>query len=627
MEGAFAFAGRRIALVAVSSLVIAAGATVADILLRNFFRTSLFGLNEYITLLVAITATTCLPFGLFAGAALKIDLVSGRLPDHWRTILNYLGNLLGAVLFMILAVSVWHHAANFGATNQTTVMTGLPLEPFFKVMSGAIFFGGVAFAVRAIADFHAILATTRTAVLAGVAVTLAVCVLVLTLLGVFGVDFLAGLTPSSPVLLASVIVAALFLLVLLAVPVGVAMGLAGLIGSAMLFDTKSATTLMGSEVSGFVVQESLSVLPFFLLMGAFAGIAGIGTDLYKLGQALLGHFRGGLAYASILACAGFGTLTGSSIATQMTIGRIAMKEMQDRDYSPALVSGTIAAGGTLGQLIPPSSALILFAIMTEESIGQLFIGAVIPGLLAVALYMLTILAWVTLRPGDIAIAPRGSFREVAVAAQGAWSVLVVLGLVLGGIYFGFFTDLEAGAVGTIGTFLIALVRGKLNVNGFWRTIGDATMSLAMIYSLLIGVTLLTFFFGVSGLPEAFVSFLNGFGLSPLGVILVLVMTYLVLGTVMDGFSMMLITIPIFVPIVHSLGYDPIWWGIMTLVCMEAGQISPPFGINIFVISSLDPRIRLGTVYAGCTPFFAATLIKIALLILFPALVTWLPGSM
>lgn len=301
--------------------------------------------------------------------------------------------------------------------------------------------------------------------------------------------------------------------------------------------------------------------------------------------------------------------------------------MQRHKYSTALSAGSVAAGGTLGQLIPPSSALILYAILTEQSVGRLFVGAIIPGVLAVILYMGSITVWLWLRPQDAQKHPRSSLREIAVAARGSWSVLLLLGAVLGGIYGGIFTDLEAGSVGAAGAFLIALGRGRLTRATFWKTIGDSTGSLAMIYSLIFGVIMLSFFFGISGVPQAFTAFINGLNLSPMGVVLALVCCYIVLGTVMDPFAMMVITIPFFVPLVTGLGYDPIWWGIVTIICMEAGMISPPFGLNMFVIASLDRTIPMSTVYRGSWPFFASTLVKIGLLLAVPSLVTWLPSTM
>lgn len=292
---------------------------------------------------------------------------------------------------------------------------------------------------------------------------------------------------------------------------------------------------------------------------------------------------------------------------------------------PELAAGSVAAGGILGQLIPPSSALILFAVLTEQSVGALFIGAVIPGLLATLLYMTAVTVWLMINPSAAARTRRADLRELAAATRASWSVLLLIGLVLGGIYGGFFTELEAGAVGAVGGFVIAVARGKLSGGVFWPAMANATRALSMMYSLIFGVTALSFFFGIAGLPQAFVAWVETLGLSPLGVILCLVAVYLVLGTAMDAFAMMMITIPIFVPLVESLGFDPVWWGIMTLICMEAGQISPPFGLNIFVINAIDDRISIGKVYRGVLPFFGSSVVKIALLIAFPALVTWLPS--
>jgi tripartite ATP-independent transporter DctM subunit len=589
VEAIYAFLARRIALLATCSLLLVAVSTVVDIVMRDFFHATLIGLNEVSALLVAVAAATCLPAGLSAGAALQVDLISGRMSDRSRNWLQVLASALGSLFWAFMAWRVWSTAGVMAESNQTTLMTGIPVAPFFRVMAIALGFGSFAMLLQLVRHVAGVLSGLRSALIL-LAGFLVLAQMSLVLADVIGPGVYRLLNTASPVALAGLVFFALWFLIILTVPIGAALGFAGLVGTAALMGAPTALSVMGTETTSFVTQDSLSVLPLFLLMGAFASVAGIGTDLYRLSNALVGHVRGGLAYASILACAGFGTVTGSSIATQMTIGRIAMKEMRDRNYSTELASGAIAAGGTLGQLLPPSSALILYAVLTQQSVGQLFMGAVVPGLLATCLYLLTLTVWLRLRPQDAPIGTRSSARELVEAAKGAWSVLVLLGLVLGGIYLGFFSELEAGAVGAVGAFLIAAVRGKLNPDSFWKTMGQSTHSLATIYSLLFGVTILTFFFGVSGVPQAFLSYLTGLGLPPMGVVVVLVVCYLMLGTFMDGFAIMLITIPIFVPAVHALGFSPIWWGIMTLVCMEAGQISPPFGLNIFIISSLDPSI-------------------------------------
>ncbi len=619
---------RRVASVAVAAILVIAFANVVDIVLRNLFRTSLYGLNEINAYLVAVAAATCLPYGLHVGASITIHALESRAPDRLRGLIAVFVAEMSLIFVGLIAWRVWTVAEGMARNGQTTIMTDLPTAPFIYAMAAAL---AVAALVTLFKLVEAVLTCARTGgapmLVSALAVTVLVGWALLALLGILSPVPFRGLAPTNRLALAALVFAGMWVLILISVPIGIAMGLAGIIGTAALMRSSVSLNVLGSEITAFVTKDSLSVLPLFLLMGSFATVAGIGSDLYRFAYALVGHIRGGLAHASILACAAFGTLTGSSVATQMSIGRIALGEMRARNYSTELAAGSIAAGGTLGQLIPPSSALILYAVLAEESVGQLFMGAVIPGILATALYMGAVAVWLFFFPRHAEPGPKASSAELFAAAKGAWSVLLLLGVVLGGIYAGFFTELEAGAVGAAGAFLIAVARGKMNPGAFWQTMADTTRTLAMMYSLIFGVTMLTFFFGVSQVPQAFLTFVEGLGLSPLGVVVALVIIYLILGTAMDAFAMMVITIPIFVPLVTSLGWDPIWWGLVTIMCVEAGMISPPFGLNIFVISALDKRIPLSTVYRGCWPFFASAVVKIALLIAFPALVTWLPGTM
>lgn len=619
---------QRFALLAVVAILLVAILTCADIVGRSFFSASIYGLNEITALLVAVAVSACLPFALARGGTLSIDVLTSRFTTSAQSWLAIISALTIVCFMGLLSWRVGVTAMDMVRMNETTMLTGMPRAPFFFAMAIAF---GIAAAV--------VLTVTLAALACQIAQSRGSSVLWLVL-GVLPVialwASLAGFIPSTPLTailpraalpLALVLMAALWAMILLSIPIGVGMGTVGLVGTVAMLGSGPALSVFGSEISGFVTKDGLSVLPLFLMMGAFAGVAGIGKDLYNLSNALIGHVRGGLAHASILACAGFGTLSGSSIATQMSIGKIALGEMRARNYSSELASGAIAAGGTLGQLIPPSSALILYAILAQQSVGRLFVGAVIPGLLATFLYMAVVAVWLWINPRHAERSEFQGFAAIARAFAGAWSVILLLTLVLGGIFTGLFTELEAGAVGAAGAFLIALARGRINRATFWSTMGEMTGSLAMIYSLIFGVVMLSFFFGVSGLPGAFIGFIQDVGLSPFATVLALILCYLVLGTVMDSFAMMMVTIPIFTPVVIALGYDPIWWGLMTIICMEAGMISPPFGLNMFIITSLDETIPIRTVYRGTWPFFASTVVKIALLVAFPALVTWLPGTM
>lgn len=619
---------RRVASIAVAAVLLIAFANVLDIVLRNVFDKSLFGLNEINAYLVAIAAATCLPYGLHVGAALAINAVSNKASPQGRVVLALLSASITTIFCGLLGWRILDVGLDMARKNQTTIMTDIPTAPFVVAMALALMVAAVVMSIKVFEQLRAGYQSEHKALWASVTILSAATLwALLSLLGVLPTAPFKVLAPSNPLVLALVAFGAMWVLIVLSVPIGIAMGMTGIVGTATLLRNDLSLEILGSEVTGFVLQDSLSVLPLFLLMGAFATVAGIGSDLYRFAYALVGHVKGGLAHASILACAAFGTLTGSSVATQMSIGRIALFEMRDRKYSTELSAGAIAAGGTLGQLIPPSSALILYAIMAEESVGQLFIGAIFPGILATAMYMGAVMVWLWIAPKHAVPGPKSPTSELIAAAKQAWSVLALLGVVLGGIYFGLFTELEAGSVGAAGAFLIALWRGKLNLSSFWNTMAETTRTLAMMYTLIFGVTMLSFFFGISGVPDAFIDWVTGLGLTPMGIILGLILCYLILGTAMDAMAMMVITIPIFVPLVESLGFDPIWWGVMTIMCVEAGMISPPFGLNIFVISALDPKIPISTIYKGCWPFFASSVFKIILLILFPAIVTFLPSTM
>jgi C4-dicarboxylate transporter, DctM subunit len=326
-------------------------------------------------------------------------------------------------------------------------------------------------------------------------------------------------------------------------------------------------------------------------------------------------------------CAGFGAVTGSSLATVATFGRIALPQMKAAGYAPALSSGTVAAGGTLGALIPPSAPIILFALLTEASIGQLFVAAIVPGLLAVVFYLGTIALVVRLNPEAAPVRESRAPGERRAALAKSGPVMLLFGAVIGGLYTGVFTATESAAVGAIGAFLVALWRGKLNRRQILSVMGETTSITAMIYMLIFGALTFSFFIGVSQLPETLTRMIAGLDLAPLAIIALLLVAYLLLGSVMDSFAVMIITVPIVTPLILGAGYDLVWWGIVMLVVVETGLITPPFGINLFVIRSVQPDVSLMTVFRGVLPFVLSDFLRLALLVLFPVLVMWLPTTM
>ncbi|HKW54905.1 MAG TPA: TRAP transporter large permease, partial [Stellaceae bacterium] len=390
-----------------------------------------------------------------------------------------------------------------------------------------------------------------------------------------------------------------------------------------------ALSVLGNETAQFLTNEQVAVVPMFLMMGSFAVVAGMAEDIYDLAHALLAPLRGGLALATIGGCGGFGALTGSSLATVATIGRIALPEMSARGYSPTLTSGCIAAGGTLGALVPPSIPLIFYAFLTETSIGQLFIAAMLPAALAIALYMTAVSISVRVSPN---IAPPAAARidwaQVGKATRKAWGALLLFALVLGGIYGGVFTETEAAAVGAAGAFAFALARGRMNRESFARVMGETTATTALLYLIIFGVLVFSFSMGVTGLPQRMTGFFQDLHWPPLAVLFLLLAMYIALGCIMDSNTVMFVTIPIVSPLVASMGYDLVWWGVVNLVVLETGLITPPFGIHLFVLKGLvGADVPLTRVYRGVMPFVLADFAKLALLVLFPALALWLPSTM
>ncbi len=419
--------------------------------------------------------------------------------------------------------------------------------------------------------------------------------------------------------------AGMFALILLHVPLGVAMGIAGVIGFGVLASFKPAFTLLASETASVFSSSDLATIPLFIMMGGFASAAGLSEDLYRMAYALVGHRRGGLAMATIGGCAGFGAVCGSSIATTATFGRVALPPMLARGYSPGFASGTVAAGGTLGILVPPSIIMVIYAVLAEQLIITLYVAAIVPSILAIGLHFAAIAAYTRLRPGD---APAGErlpwterFREIG----RGWAVMLLILIVLGGISFGVFTALEGAAVGAALAFFFALLRRSLNAKTFKRTLIDVASTTAMIYVIIIGASLFGYFVAISHAPEAMIKAITGTGLSIPVILFLLMLMYLVLGAVFDEVAAMVITLPFVLPLIMSWGFDPVWWGIINVVIIELGMLIPPIGMNVFVIHGLAPQVPLTAIYRGVTPYIVSNLLRLAILLSFPVLCLWLPA--
>ena len=424
--------------------------------------------------------------------------------------------------------------------------------------------------------------------------------------------------------------AALVALIAIRIPIAYTMILVGGGGLMILNDPKIfLAQLKNLAYSQFSIYD-LSVLPMFVLMGNLASRAGLSTDLFRAANAWLGWMRGGVAMSAIAACAGFGAVCGSSLATASTMGQVALPELRRYRYSPTLATGTLAAGGVLGILIPPSVVLVVYGIVVEASIVQLFIAAFIPGLIAVVFFLITIAIYVRVKPDSGPAGERVSRREFVEATVRVAPVAVIFGMVIGGIYFGFFNPTPAAAVGVFLVLVVGLVRGGLGWKGARQALLDTAGTSGMIYLILLGAQLLNIFMARGGVPQAAASMMAHSGLSPMMILWLLLFALIVLGCLMDSLSMILLAIPFFWPVISGLDFGmsvddlKIWFGILALIVVELGLITPPVGMNVFVINSLARDVPMADTFRGVMPFFVAEMVRVTILVFVPSLSLWLP---
>ena len=419
----------------------------------------------------------------------------------------------------------------------------------------------------------------------------------------------------------------LLALLILRIPVAFAMFAVGFVGIAVLNGLPSAMSLLASETFTLASSAELVVVPLFILMGNVASATGMSGRLYDAAYAIIDSVKGGLASATIIGCGGFAALSGSSVASALTMGKVSLAEMARFNYDPRLSTGAVAAGGTLGILIPPSTGFVIYAILTQQSIGRLFLAGVLPGLLLLSFFVLliTVLCW--LRPALGPAGPDTTLQEKTRAFAGAIPILGVILLTIGGIYTGIFSPVEAAAVGAALMIVLGALVRKLTLATLWQAARDSVVTTATVMLILISAHLLNPFLALSHIPQALGAFLNGLDLSDLMVLSLILACYLVLGCFIEGFAMLVLTMPIFFPVITQLGFDPIWFGVLVVVTLEMGLISPPVGVNVFIVKSVARDVPLGDIFVGVLPFWCAMLAALALLVAFPDIALYLPNTM
>jgi len=419
----------------------------------------------------------------------------------------------------------------------------------------------------------------------------------------------------------------LFLLLAMRMQIGFSMALVGFLGFAILGSIKPSFAILGMEPFKIGAAYSLTVIPLFILMGQFANYSRMGFEIYQTVYKWIGYLPGGLSMATIGACGGFAAISGSSLAAAATMGMVALPEMKRFKYDDSLATGCIAAGGTLGILIPPSTVMIIYGILTEQPIATLFIAGILPGILLGVLFMLSIYIMAKLKPALGPPGPRFTIKERIYSLKDTWSILCLFLLVIGGLYTGWFTPTEAAGVGAFGAFVITIIKRRLTWDNLTNSLADTTRTTAMVFLILIGAHILGYFLAISQIPDQLSILAAESGLNRYIVLAILIFAYIVLGCFMEGLAIMVLTIPIVYPMVLDMGFDPIWFGVIITLVMEMSLITPPVGINVFIISGIAKEVPMYTIFRGILPFWFAMLVCIILLVIFPQIALFLPLTM
>ena len=418
-----------------------------------------------------------------------------------------------------------------------------------------------------------------------------------------------------------------FILILCRMPVGFAMAFVGFVGFWYLSGLKGALAILGQTPYYATTFYEYIVIPLFMLMGIFAFHSGISRRLFDTSYKFIGHIPGGLAASAIGGCSLFAAICGSSMPTAATMATIALPEMKRYGYSPALATGSLAAGGTLGVLIPPSIGMVVYGIITEESIGKLLIAGILPGILLTGLFILTIYLQCRINPKLGPPGPKSTWVEKLDSVRGIWETAVIFMICMGGIYLGFFTPVEAAGIGCLGTFIIGLAKRKLNLQAIFLSIKETGKFTSMIFVIIIGAYIFGYFISIGQLPMKIANYFAESGMSPHTILLGILFMYLIIGCIMDFFAMMILTLPIIYPLILKLGFDPIWFGVIMVIMLEMGQITPPVGINVYTIKGVAKDVPIKTIFWGIVPFWGAMILCLFILILFPQIALFLPTNM
>jgi len=573
--------------------------------------------------MMAIVVAFALAYTQVHKGHVSVDLVISRFSPRVQAVINTITYFLGLGIFSLITWRSIIYAESLRLGGFTSSALYIPIYPFVYVIA----FGSAILCLVLIYNLFEhltqVVAGIRWWVWSGLLLIIAV-VLVLFAAPVWGQGLIWEVKPLTAGLLG---IGLLIVLLFSGMPIGMVMALLGFVGMAYVAGLGAGLTSIGAPPHSTAASYSLSVIPLFVLMGAFCFYSGLSRDLYFTVYRWLGHLPGGLSMATVGACAGFAAVSGSSVATVATMGTVALPEMQRYKYDSALATGCIAAGGSIGILIPPSVILVIYGILTEQSIGKLFLAGFIPGVLEAVFYMITI--YILCRRNPL-MGPRGersNFIERLVSLKGTWGVLALFVLVIGGIYMGIFTPTEAAGVGAFGAFLFALGKRQLTWKRFTDSLVETGKTTALTFLILIGAAIFGYFLAITRLPFELADMVAGLEVNRYIILGVIIIIYLFLGAIMSAMAMIILTVPIFFPVIVALGFDPIWFGIIIVRVVEMGQITPPVGINVFVMKGVAKDVPMYTIFRGIVPFLIADICHVILLVAIPQISLFLPNLM
>jgi tripartite ATP-independent transporter DctM subunit len=588
-----------------------------DVVMRTVFEFSLTGIveiEEYFLLLVIYYS---LAYTHITAGHIRIDLITERIPSSLQPVMNSVTSLLSVVLFVLMTWQLAAIGVDELKLGRLSSSLRLPLGVFYLLAA----IGTMLEIFAATKDFYRFLlksiARKRLAsVVAGIILTVAV----------FYAPFSGQMAKWSPDAMGIAGMLLLFLLIFAGMPIGFAMGIAGFLGLVLAYnDSLPALRNLGLNAYAQGANYFFTVGPLFILMGQLAFCSGISRDLFETASKWLGRLRGGVAISAVAGCAGFAAVCGDSLATAITMGTISLPEMRKRNYNMRLGTGCLAAGGTLGILIPPSVGFIFYAIVTEVSIGQLFIAGIVPGLLLTTFFAVTIWIWAKIHPEMAPPGQSSTLKEKLVSLKGVFGMLFLFVLILGGILGGFFSPVEGGSIGCVGAFALAVARRRLTWHLLVKSAYDTVEITAKLFIILIGVGVMGFFLAATRLPMIIANFAIGLQVSPYVIMGTILLMFILMGCVLNVIPMILLVLPTIFPTVTAIGFDPVWFGVICVICMEMGQITPPIGVNVFAICSVAQDVPMQETFKGIAPFFLCMVLTVVLLLIFPRLATYLPG--